>query len=215
MKRLLRTLIPAVLLAALLTSTGWAETRIATVDLRKLFDGYWKTKQADAALKDRAADMEKEHKNMIDDWKKAKEDYSTLLNEASSQTISAEEREKRKTAAEAKLKYLKDTEETIGQYERQARATLDEQKRRMRDNILNEIRTIVNGKAKSGSFNFVIDSAAETINNTPVVLFNDGANDLTDEVLKELNLNAPAIGAKPAAAADTNELALPPIKTKK
>lgn len=213
MKLLLRKLIPGLLLVTLLSSTGWAQGRIATVDLRKLFDGYWKTKQADAALKDRAADMEKEHKNMLDDWKKAKEDYQSLLAEASNQAISADERDKRKKSAEDKLKYIKDTEDTISQYERQARTTLDEQRRRMRDNILTEIRNVLNGKAKSGNFSLVIDTAAESINNTPMVLFTDNNNDLTEAVLQELNAGAPADTGKPA---DTNPVpSLPPIKSKK
>ena len=103
MSNLIRKIVPGLLLLSLLSSPAWGQGRIATIDLRKVFDGYWKTKQADAALKDRAADMEKEHKNMLDDWKKAKEDYQGLLAGANDQAVSSEEREKRKKAAEEKL----------------------------------------------------------------------------------------------------------------
>jgi Skp family chaperone for outer membrane proteins len=191
MIHLLRKIIPGLLLAGLLSSNGWAQGRIATIDLRKTFDGYWKTKQADASLKDRAADMEKEHKNMIDDWKKAKEDYQNLLSDANNQAISSDERDKRKKSAEDKLKYIKDTEDTIQQYERQARNTLDEQRRRMRDNILTEIRNVLNAKAKSSGFSLVVDTAAETAAGTPIILFTDNSNDLTDLVLSQLNAGAP------------------------
>ena len=51
MHKLLRKLLPALLLISLLGSSASAQTRIGTVDLRKIFDSYWKTKQADAALK--------------------------------------------------------------------------------------------------------------------------------------------------------------------
>jgi dihydrodipicolinate synthase/N-acetylneuraminate lyase len=44
----------------------------------------------------------------------------------------------------------------------------------------------------------VIDTAAETVNGTPVILYNTTDADLTDEVLKELNAAAPAMDtAKP------------------
>jgi outer membrane protein len=191
MKSLLRHIVPALLLVFLMTGSAWGQGRIATVDLRKLFDNYWKTKQADAALKDRAADIEKEHKNMIDEWKKAKEDYQTLLGEANNQTLSLEEREKRKKSAEDKFKQIKDSEDAITQYERSARTTLDEQKKRMRDSILDEIRTTVNGKAKAASYALVIDTAAESANNTPVVLYSNNENDLTEAVLAQLNAGAP------------------------
>ena len=191
MKRFLSNTISGLLLLSLLSGTAWAQGRLATVDLRKVFDGYWKTKTADAQLKVRAADMEKEHKTMLDDWKKAKEEYSTLLSDANNQVLSSEERDKRKKSAEDKLKQLKETEDTIGQYERQARTTLEEQRKRMRDSILEEIKTALNAKAKAAGYSLVIDSAAESINNTPVVMYSNNENDMTQSVLEQLNANAP------------------------
>ena len=192
MKSLLRNIFPALLLVFLMAGSAWGQGRIATVDLRKLFDNYWKTKQADAALKDRAADIEKEHKNMLEDWKKAKEDYQSLLTEANNQTLSLEEREKRKKSAEDKFKQIKDSEDQIAQYERQARTTLDEQRKRMRDSIVEEIRTTVNGKAKAAGYALVIDTMADSANNTPVVLYSNNENDMTQVVLSQLNAGAPA-----------------------
>jgi outer membrane protein len=198
MKSLLRNIVPALMLVSLMSGSAWGQGRIATVDLRKLFDNYWKTKQADVALKDRAADIEKEHKNMLDDWKKAKDEYQALLGEANNQTLSVEEREKRKKSAEDKFKQIKESEDAIMQYERQAKATVEEQKKRMHDSIVEEIRITVNGKAKAANYAMVIDTAAETINATPVVLYSNNENDLTEAVLAQLNAGAPAEASKPA-----------------
>jgi outer membrane protein len=191
MTSLLRKVIPGLLLISLLSSSAWAQGRIATIDLRKVFDGYWKTKKADAQLKERAADMEKEHKNMLDDWKKAKEEYQTLLSDANNQVLAADERDKRKKSAEDKLKQLKETEDTIQQYERQARTTLDEQRKRMRDNLVEEIRTSLNAKAKSAGYALVVDTAADSVNGTPIVLYSSNENDLTESVISQLNANTP------------------------
>jgi outer membrane protein len=199
MKNWLKKLVPAVVLLGVLNGTAWAETRVATVDLRKLFDGYFKTKQADAALKDRAADLDKEYKGLRDDHKKLTEEYQKSLADANDQAVSAEERDKRKKAAESKLKDIKDAEETLGQFERQARTTLDEQRRRMRDNVLGEIRKAIDAKAKAGSFSLVVDTAAETPNGTPIFIYSSGENDLTQVVLDQLNAGAPVEAAKPAA----------------
>ena len=57
MKSLLRKIIPGLLLMSLLSSSVCAQGRLATVDLRKVFEGYWKTKKADAQLKERGADV--------------------------------------------------------------------------------------------------------------------------------------------------------------
>ncbi len=131
MMNTLKKLVPGLLLVSLLSGSAMAQGRIATIDLRKVFDGYWKKKTAEAQIKERQAAMEKEDKNMIDDYKKAKDEYQTLQNSATEQAISAEERDKRKAAAEAKLKQLKELEDTIVQYERQAKTTIGEQTQRI------------------------------------------------------------------------------------
>jgi Skp family chaperone for outer membrane proteins len=136
--------------------------------------------------------MEKEDRNMVDDYKKAKEEYQTLLTSANDQAVSSEERDKRKTAAEEKLRRMKEMEDSIAQYERQARTTIGEQSQRMRSNILAEIRNVVNAKAKAGNFSLVIDTAAESINSTPVFMYSSNENDITDAVLQQLNATAPA-----------------------
>jgi hypothetical protein len=76
-------------------------------------------------------------------------------------------------------------------FERQARTTLDEKRRRMRDTILKEIREVITAKARAQSITYVIDSAAETVNNTPVLVYSAGDNDMTDGVLQQLNTTAP------------------------
>src|SRR5438874_5060567 len=192
MKKLLSKIVPGLVLIFLFSSaSSWAQGHIATIDLRKVFDNYWKTKQADASLKDRAADMEKEFKSMTGDFDKGKEEYRKLQDGANDQAVSADEREKRKKAAEDKLKQLKESEDNITQYRRQALATLDEQKKRMRENILTEIRNVLNSKAKSGGFSMVVDTAAQSADFTPVFLFSNNENDLTDDLLKQLNAAAP------------------------
>lgn len=196
-------LLPAVLLCALLqTATATAAEpaapgtsagqKIATVDLRKVFDNYWKTKQADANLKDRAGDLDKERKSLMDQYQKGQETYKKLADGANDQAVSAEERDKRKKSAEAELLKLKDIETTIRQFDASAKSTLGEQQRRMRDNILSEIKDAIKAKAKQGGYTFVLDSAGESINSTPVLIYNAGDQDITDPVITQLNLTAPA-----------------------
>jgi outer membrane protein len=212
MQNLFRKWVLAVLLTALLSSSAWAQGRLATIDLKKVFESYWKTKQASAALDDRKKDMEKEDKNMLDDYKTKKDDYQSSLTAASDQNVSSGERDKRKKAAEDKLKQLKDLEDTIVQYERQARTTLVEQNQRMRNNILGEIRNVVTAKAKAGSFSLVIDTAAQSADATPIVLFTNNENDITAAVLDELNRTAPADAPKaddkPAVTLDDKNRAI-------
>lgn len=177
----------------LLSGPGlFAQNKIATIDLKRVFDGYWKTQQADGSLREKAAEFEKKNKLMVEDYQKATEEYKKVLDSANDAAVSIEEKDKRKKAAEAKLLEINEIEQSIKQFERSARAQISEQQRLMRDKILNEIRELINTKAKAAEYNLVIDTAAESINTTPVILFKSGQADLTDAILTQLNATAPA-----------------------
>jgi outer membrane protein len=189
-----RTIRILVIVSALVLCTALptrAEDRIATVDLRTVFDDYWKTKQANDALKERGEEMEKELKGLVTSFESSKEDYQGLLESANDQAVSITERERRKQKAEEKLKELREDEQTIQQFQRQARETIQEQQRRVRDNILEEVKATITSIARAGDFTLVMDTAAETPNRTPVILYSSNPDDLTQKVLSQLNATAP------------------------
>ena len=177
-------------------ATVQAQPKIGTVDLKKVFDGYFKTKQADTTLKERAGDFEKTRKGMLDDYQSLNERYKKELESANDQAVAVDEREKRKKTAENTLIEIKKIEQDVTSFDRQARTTLGEKQRQMRDSVLKEIREVVIAKAKAGSFTLIVDTAAESVNSTPIVLYTNGENDLTDDILKQLNANAPADSLK-------------------
>ena len=187
----MKTIYSCLILLVCLTLSASAQGKIAIVDLRRVFDEYYKTKAADAQLKDQAADLAKESKAYMEQYQKASDDYKKLLDDANNQAVSQDEREKRKKSAEGKLVEIKELETTIRQFENTARTTLEEKKRQMREKILTAIRDIINAKAKTAGYALVIDTAAESVNQTPVVMYNNGDNDITTAVLQELNASAP------------------------
>lgn len=166
--------------------------KIATMDLKRVFDNYWKTKQADATLKERATDFEKARKGIIEDYQKSNEDYKKLIESANDVAVSSEEKEKRKQSAEKKLIEIKDIEDSLRKFDTSSKTTLGDQKLRMRDKLLTEIRETITSTAKAGSYAFVVDTAAESANRAPIFLFWDGKSDITEMVLSELNRSAPA-----------------------
>lgn len=198
MKTLLKGLV-----AALLLSVGWcvpasAQIRLATVSMQHVFTNYWKTKQCDALLLDQATGIDKSNKEMVDDWKKGKEEWQKLVESANDQAVSSAEREKRKKAAEDKLAELKRAEDNITLTYRQASARLYEQKTQMRKKILEDIKSVVTSKAQAAGYTLVIDSDAQTLvpdpagpYGMPTLLYTSGENDLTDQVLTQLNSTKP------------------------
>jgi outer membrane protein len=183
--KMLHTTILATLLLAVLAVPALAQTKIATVDMEKLFKGYYKTKQAEALLNKRVADLQKEIKDMADGLGKAQADYSQLLDQASDQALSTEERARRKQAAADKLKEINNSRAAMDQFNRQAQTQVLDQRQRMTANLVSEIQKTVGQMAKSNGYTLVVNSAV-----TEAVVYSSG-DDLTDTVLKQLNANAP------------------------
>ena len=198
MRHILRTIFPAVLLLTLLSHSALAQTKVATVDMRQLFDNYYKTRLAQAALQERSAQLTKDDNSMKDDLKKATDDYQRLLEQSNDPAISADERDRRKQAAADKLKQLGDRRAAIEQYDRTGQATLNDQLQHMSEKIRADIQAAVNSRAKAGGYTIVLNSASEGINlgsaNITVpsaVIYSINGIDLTAEVLKQLNAGAP------------------------
>jgi outer membrane protein len=189
----MKTCVLVLFLLAVTTASSLAQQtfKFGYVDLGKCFTNYFKTKLADGNLKEEGAVLDKERKEMVDKLQKMNENYKKLLDGANDQAASVEEREKRKKGAEEELVKMRGAQTEIEQFERQAGSMLGEKRRRLRENILAEIKEVVKTQAKARGYTLVVDVAAE-INNTPVVLFNSGNDDLTEGVVNDLNAKAPA-----------------------
>lgn len=191
MKHILKFILP-VMVAAFFSSAASGQTlKVATVDVGNVFTNYWKTKQAQANITDQQNRIIKEEGDMVDNLKKGDTEYKSLLASANDQALSADQRDKNKKAADDKLKELQETKNSLDEYDRSAKARLADQLQRLHDKILDEIRAAVAAKAKAGGYNMVFDSSAQSIGKTPVLIYNSGQADLTDDVLKQLNAGAP------------------------
>lgn len=201
MTRLLSTIVCAALLTLTL-SAGAAELKVGLVDLKKVFDGYYKTKLAQAALDEEVTGLKRDGKALEEDYGKAVEDYKKTIDEANNQAISSEEREKRKKEAEGKMLRINDLKQTLQQFERTAGTNLGEKRRMTMGKILAEIKEAIAAKAKSGGFTLVLDTSTPDPMNLPTVLYSSGENDITDMILGALNANAPADLPKTEPAKD-------------
>ena len=191
--------------AFLFVAPSQAETnKIGIIDMERVWAKYYKTKQAQAQVDDQTADFEKRKKGLLEDYQKANKEYNKLMESAKDQAVSSDERERRKSAAEKKLLEIKEIEQDANLYQRTTDEQLKMQARRMTEIILRDIRDLVEAKAKAGGYTLVVDVAAKSAVGTPIVLYTNGQNDMTQEVLSQLNSTAP-VGVKSDDAKDKPE----------
>ena len=182
----------AAALCVMVTVPALAQTKIGIVNLQRVFDGYWKTKQADVDLKARTSEFEKTFKDITDSYTKANEDYKKLQESMNDQALAAEKRDGFKKSAETKLKEIQEIEVQAQQFKGTAREALSAQQTRMRELVIKAIQEVVARQAKLGGYALVLDTKSESFNKTPIILYNNGENDLSTAILKELNVDAPA-----------------------
>ena len=185
MKKFCLTLLTAAILAASLSANA-ADSKVATVDMKKLFNGYYKTRLAQSSLESRKTELRKEIKDMADGLEKAQADYKQLLDQANDQVLKADERDKRKQAAADKAKEITSSRAAIEQFQRQAESQLADQSQRMSGNLVGEIQKVVAEKAKAGGYTTVLNSGSNE-----VVVFASDTSDITASVLAQLNAGQP------------------------
>jgi outer membrane protein len=183
----------------LLSTTALAQGKVGVINLTKVFDEFWRTKQADIQIKDRLSEFEKMGQSMYDDYKKANEEFGKQIEAANDPALSKEESEKRRKDLDKKRKDIMEMENNIKQFQGNSQRALMEQRGRVRESILRDVRGVIEEKSKAGGYNTVLDISAQSANGTPVVIFTTlagGESDLSDSVAKALAATAPPDSAK-------------------
>lgn len=140
-----------------------AAPKVAYVNVVKIFDGYERTKQFDAALEKKGQQKEAELEGKMGELKKMREGLE-LLNDAS--------REAKARELEARADELKRFRtNTMEDLQRERSATAQE--------IIKDIQKAVEEFAKSSGYTLILDQRA--------ILYGSDAHDVSDGVLKLLN----------------------------
>jgi Skp family chaperone for outer membrane proteins len=164
-----------------------AEQKIGTVNMQKIFDDYYKTVRSTEDLKHKAGEMDKERTQQGDAIQKEEEEWQKLFDKSEDQALSTEERTKNKKAAADKLVEIKEAKQALQQYNMACSSKLRELEHERRDNIINDIRRVLDAQAKAAGYSFVLDVSGQSANGVPTILYSNGNNDLTESLIKELN----------------------------
>jgi len=176
----------------LLFSMGAAaeEFKIAVIDMEKVFQEYYKTKIADATIK-RQAEIYKQYSDKLNEsLLKLQEEFKNLRDSAQNIALSDVERENKRLGAQDKFRQLKEKEEEFKQYGTDKQSQLREQYEEQRNVLLNEIRETIQRRCKAEGYMLVLDMSGKTLNNIPSIVYSNPTLDLTESVLKEINMAA-------------------------
>ena len=193
MKKIIPIGLLSVSLLAFCSSGLAGDFKIATVDLRKVFDTYYKTIQASIANSNTIVERDKYLNERIDERRKVEDEWRQAVDKANNQIVSSEERAKYKKEADDLLLDLQIRGESISNYYATSESKRRDEMVRHVNDLTTEIRGVLEAMAKKQGYTLVLDRTAVTMTGNPLVLFTSGENDLTEALIKELNSTASAL----------------------
>jgi outer membrane protein len=179
--------------------------RIGTVDMKKVFESYYKTKDAESKINEARNNAKKELEERMDTAKKLLDEVKKLDEDVTKPELSKEAKDQKAKVRAEKAGELQTMDREIREFQSSREKQLQEQSVRMRGGIVDEINKVVADKVKADGYDIVFDRSGPSLNGVPILLYAKESYDFTTDVVSALNKNksseAPSEpAAKPATA---------------
>ena len=181
--------LPALFIAlAIATSTASAQSfHVGTVDMKRIFDSYYKTKDAESKINEARNAAKKELEDRMDIAKKSLDEVKKLDEEINNAALSKDAKEQKQKLRSDKAQELQNMDREIREFQASREKQLQEQSVRMRAGIVDDIDKIVADKVKAENYDIVVDKSGPSLNGVPIVLYARDSYDFTDTVITALN----------------------------
>jgi len=198
MKKFALFSLAAAVLSGGLVSSASAQTKVGTVDMKKVFENYYKTKDAEQRINEDRNAAKKELEDRTESYKKAVEEVKKLNDEIQRPELSKEGKETKSKQRDEKVTDLNVMQREIQEFQQTREKQLQERSVRMRSGIVDEIMKVVTDRVKSEQFDIVFDRSGPSLNGVPVLLYAKDSYDFTTEVVTALNKTKGTDVAEPA-----------------
>jgi Skp family chaperone for outer membrane proteins len=192
MKTNIQSFIAALSGAILLTGSAQAEIKVGTIDMKQVFDTYYKTKDAESKINEARAQAKKELDERLDSFNKAQEEAKKLNEEANKPELAAAAKADKSKLLNEKLQGLGALQREIQEFQQSRERQLSEQSVRSRNNLVEEINKVISDKVKAAGYDVVLDKSGQSLNAVGVVVYSRDSFDFTNDVVTELNKSKPA-----------------------
>ena len=180
-------------------SLASADLKIAVVDLSKAFDAYYKTKDAQARIKEKEEGFQKDIQDMKVDYDHMVDEATKLRDASNDATLSQQARDEKKKAFVAKAQDVENMQRKMQETGQERNRELQDEIVRRHKEIVTEITGVVTAYSTPQGFDLVLDKSSSSATGVPVVLFNSNKmTDITTDIIAKLNAGAPPASATPA-----------------
>lgn len=194
---LIRRFLSLAFATSLVSMAGAQENKlkIATVDMQELFKQYYRTNEAQKEVNIERAHIQKDNNERLARIRELETNLGNLKKQIDDPSVNDS-----KKPALAKDWNMQQQDGIA--LERERREFIERRNRALNENmvqrmkvILEEIRKLVEERAKSDDYDYVFDKSGLSTSQVPFLLYHKDATDITAALLKDLNKNAPADSA--------------------
>jgi Skp family chaperone for outer membrane proteins len=196
MKPNILTIAAVALGTALLGGSAQADIKVGTIDMKQVFDTYYKTKDAEGKINEARTQAKKELDERLDSFNKAQEEAKKFNEEANKPELSAAAKADKSKLLNEKLQALGALQREIQEFQQTRERQLSEQSVRSRNSLVEEINKVIGDKVKAAGYDIVLDKSGQSLNAVGVVIFSRDSFDFTNDVVTELNKSKPAAKAE-------------------
>ncbi|MBE6387899.1 MAG: OmpH family outer membrane protein [Lentisphaeria bacterium] len=167
-----------------------AESKIAVVDLEKVFREYYKSKIAEDTIR-RQAGIYRDYMNKLaNELKAAQETAENARADALNIGLSSAERAKAEKRASEAMRLVSEKRAAIELYRSGRTKDMQKLEADKRVEIMNDIKAELRKRAASGGYSYVFDCSGKTTNGQGALLIYPESHDITAEVISNLNRGA-------------------------
>ncbi|RYD21895.1 MAG: OmpH family outer membrane protein [Verrucomicrobiaceae bacterium] len=201
----------SVAMAASLATVAVAQEgklNIATVDMQELFKQYYRTNEAQKQINVERARIQKDNNERLARIRELEDSIGKLKKQIEDPALADSKKQ-------AVYKDLQTQNQEGNALDRERREFLQRRNQALNEKmvqrmkgILEEIRKLVEEKAKVDNYDYVFDKSGLSTSQVPFLLYTKDATDITAGLLKDLNKDAPAESI-PAEGAESPEIPAP------
>lgn len=214
MKKYLSLLLGASLVLTAASASAQSMVKIGSVDMKKVFESYYKTKDAESRINEARNAAKKELDERMETYQKGVAEVGKLNEEINSPALSKESKDAKSKTRDERIAELKGMEREINEFRGTREKQLQEQSARMRQGIVEDIMKVVTDKVKSDNYDLVFDNSGMSLNGVPVVMYAKTSYDFTPDVVTVLNKNRGAAAADEPSVKAGDKAETPKKKTK-
>jgi outer membrane protein len=185
----------SVVLAASLATMAFAQDaklNIATVDMQELFKQYYRTNEAQKQINVERARIQKDNNERLARIRELEGTLASLRKQLEDPSLADSKKQTLfkdwQTQQQEAIALDRERREFL---QRRNQALNEKMVQRMKG-ILEEIRKLVEEKAKLDNYDYVFDKSGLSTSQVPFLLYTKDATDITAGLLKTLNKDAPA-----------------------